>query len=285
MSLFGKSVPYRLRGRVTGIGSSIGTFLAAGGAYAAKLFLERSSSLNGYAWCFLSGFVVLTITIIPLAFTDEPAEEKKEQQQKLNIFLKGLFASIRSNTQFIRYLFLQIFMQAGYVGVAFITSYVIKQLKVSEGTVAVCTMVLMASMALSSLFFGYIGDRFGYRIVFIFAALFSTAAYAVSAIYPSLMIIYGVYVLAGLLLGCIAVTHNMTFDFCSQEQYSTYPAIVFTANMPVRIFFPLLAGFLADAAGLRIVFIIIAASSLIGLALALFFVRDPRHDLPREFSP
>jgi len=243
MSLFGKSVPFKLRGRVTGIGSSIGTFLAVLGAYLAKIFLEKSTSLNGYAWCFVTGFIILTVTIIPLAFTDEPEEVKKEENPDLHLFLKGLFSSIRENTQFIRYLFLQISMQAGYVGVAFITSYAVNRLGASEGMIAVCTAVLMGFTALGSLLFGFIGDRKGYRLVFILAALASVAAYGISALYPNLYIIYGVYALSGLLLGCIVINHNMTFDYCSEEQYTTFPAIVFTANMPVRVLFPLLAGF------------------------------------------
>ena len=131
-------------------------------------------------------------------------------------------------------------------------------------------------MALGSLLFGYLGDRRGYRIVFILGSAAAVILYTVMLFSPPLSLVFIAFALSGFLMSSFYVGGNMAMEYCPPHRTATYTAIVFTAVAPFRIVSPLLAGAFADAVGTAFVFGIIGAASLLALFLASFKVSDPR---------
>ena len=68
----------------------------------------------------------------------------------------------------------------------------------------------------------------------------------------------------------------MTLDFAPPHRTATFSAVVFSAMAPVRVAGPIALGALADAAGTRPVFAIVAAASAAALYLAAARLEDPR---------
>lgn len=276
LGLFAKVMPENQRGRVSGIGNFLGTLLASGGAYVARIILIGSVHLEGYAWVFLIGFAVLTISVIPLVFIDELKEKRANFRQPFGRYIREVPGILRRNAGFPLYILLQITLQLALAGTAFITSYAFLNLGVSEGTVAFCSVILMAATAFGSLLFGILGDYRGYRLVYVLGTVAAVVLYSIMAFSPSLPVVYLVYALSGLFMSSYFVGGNMAMEYCPPHRAATYTAIVFTATAPFRILAPLLAGAVADSVGLAAVFGAIAVTSVLALCLVAFKVKDPR---------
>ncbi|MEW5816922.1 MAG: MFS transporter [Spirochaetota bacterium] len=276
LELFAKTVPENRRGKSIGAGNFVGLFLAVAGAYAARFILENARGLSGYGWCFLIGFFILFVSILPLKISDEPPAAESTERRRIREFFSEIIASLKTDVDFKRYLKLQIFLQAGYTGVAFITGYTVLSLGVSDGTVAVCTAILMASSALGSLLFGLLGDAKGYKLVFILGGVSAVLLYAIMVFSPGITVMYFIYILSGLFSGSITIGINMTLEYCKMTHASRYSAIVFTATAPFRTAMPLFAGFIADIMGNIWVFVILGVICAVGLFFSIFEVKDPR---------
>jgi MFS family permease len=274
MALFAKSLPPENRGRVTGLGNSVGTLLAAGGAVLASRLLQSSSGLRGYAWCFLIGFVVLIASVLPLAFVDEP-EEQPSKGRSIMGHLRGL-AALLGSRDFLWYVGLHVLLNLCLAGTSLLTGFAVLSLKISDSTIALGSAVLMAATALSSLTFGLIADRRGYRLIFVFGSLCALLLYLPVLVRPGLPAVLFAYGMAGALTSSLIVGGNMTMEFAGVRRTATYTAVVFTAVAPARAGGPVLLGWLAAAAGTPVLFAVLAATALLALLLCLAKLRDPR---------
>lgn len=276
LNLFAKTIPAHRRGIISGIGHTGGTLLAVFGAYAARTILQNSEGLIGYAWCFLIGFVFLLLSIIPLGLIDELPDDVHHSGRRLRDYLKELPAIVRGNLPFTWYIVVHILLQVAFALILFLTAYAIKDLQVSEGTIALCTAVIMAFRAGGSIVFGYIGDKRGYRIVLIISAIGAVITYAIMCFSPSIFLVYVGFAFAGLFTGAIMVATNMTMEYSDTKKTATYVAIVFTATVPFKVGIPILAGLMADVAGLQAVFILSLVLSAGALVTAVVKLQDPR---------
>jgi MFS family permease len=280
MGLLASVIPAKRRGMIMGLGNGVGTLLATGGAYLARHLLQTETGLRGYAWCFLLGVSFMVLSLVPMAFVDEGRTHARSKRQSLVEFLREVPSVIRTNGSFGNYIFMQICLQLPLTGVAFLTSYAILDLQVSEPIVALCSALFMGASTVGSLLCGLLGDSGGYRRVFIIGSVFGIAAYSLMATSPQLSVVYVAFAASGILTSSVWVGNNMSLEFCHESRAATYSAVAFTCTAPFRTFLPVLAGWSADRIGFVPVFIWMAASSLIALYLAVVRVSDPRHAAP-----
>ena len=275
MALFSRAIQTQRRGRVVGLGTSIGTLLAAGGAVLARHLLARSEGLTGYGWCFLVGFFVLLLTVVPLGFVKE-GQVRQPPKRGLAGRIREVPRLLSGAGGFGRYILLQVALQFTLSGIVFVTSHAVLNLGLDETVVALGSAVMMGSNAVASLLFGVLGDRRGYRPVFRVAAIAAAGLFLLMVVHPVQLTVFGAYLLAGVVLGGVVVGSNMTLEFAGPRRTATFTAIVFTAVAPARIGAPLLCGWLADRVGLPAVFGINAAVAALAVYLAFFGVRGLR---------
>ena len=275
MAMFGKCIPAVRRGRVMGVGTAVGTLLAAGGALLARYVLEHSDGLRGYAWCFLVGLGVLMLSVLPLAFVEEP-EGRAARPASVRSHLRESLRMVGRDADFVRYLVMQLFLQLGLASIAFVTSYAVMDLEEGEGSVAVGSGLLMLSHALGSLGLGLWADRRGYRGVYVAGGASGLLMAALMLFSPSFAVVLGVYALGGVFMSSLSVGGNMSIEFAPPHRTATYTAVSFTAVAPVRALAPVALGLLADRAGTVSVFAVVTAFCAAALAVALFALRDPR---------
>ena len=151
MGMYAKGVPTEKRGRITGTGNFGGTLLAAGGAYAARFMLEAGSGFRGYGWVFLTGFLVLLVSLFSLIFVDESPDDTSGARKSVRRYLEEIPAILRNKPSFASYIVMQIALQVAFACTAFITGYAVRILGATEGTVAIFTALLMVSTAAGSL--------------------------------------------------------------------------------------------------------------------------------------
>jgi MFS family permease len=284
MSLFASVIPAERRGRIMGLGNGVGTLLATGGAYLARHLLQTQTGLRGYAWCFLLGAGVLVLSFAPVASVAEERPSARSERHTLVEYLLEVPKVIRANGSFGNYILMQICLQLPLTGVAFLTSYAILDLQVSEPVVAVCSALYMGASTVGSLLWGLLGDSGGYRRVFIIGSVFGIAAYSAMATLPELSVVYMAFVASGMFTSCLWVGTNMSLEFCHQSRAATYSAVVFTCTAPFRTLLPVFAGWSADRIGFVPVFASMAVFCLFAFYLAAVRVSDPRHAKPCDSS-
>jgi MFS family permease len=276
LGLYAKTIPAQMRGRVGGVGNSVGTLLAVGGAYVTSIILNRTHGLGGFSWLFLIGFLILLVSVLPLGFVDERPSPTRTTRKPTLEYLRELPSLLHTNHQFARYVLFQSLMQLAYSAPPFITAYAVLKLGVTAESVGFSTAILMGATAIGSLVVGLMADRRGYRRIFVVAGVGAILAYGILILLPSLPLVYVSYFLAGIVLSAQSMGNNMTMEYCGPENAGTYTAIVFTASAPARVLGPLALGAIAQIFGMRWVFVSITAVLALSLYLLLFRVRDPR---------
>ena len=277
LGLFADAIPEKARGKVMGYGTAVGLVMSAAGAYLAKRLLDTLTGLSGYGFCFLIGFGVLAVSLIPLTATEESIKPPGSKKRTMAEFFREIAGIFKGNVYFRRYLSLQALIQLPYASIAFITGYAVLSLGAAQGTVALSTAVFMTANALGSVLFGFLGDRYGYRLIYILGCGTAVLFALIMIFSPGLVFVFIAFGLSGLFMGCYLVGGNMAMEFDHVHRVSTFTALSFSAAAPVRILLPLAAGILAEKLGSSLLFTVTAVVSAGALLFSAFLLKDPRH--------
>ncbi len=276
IGLFAKVMAPVLRGRLTGIGNAAGTLLAVGGAYLTTRLLEHGSGNSGFGWVFVIGFVILTVTVVPFLFIDEPTVHEEGPRRKTLAYVRELPAVLTTNRPFAGFVIMQTTLQFIAASTPFITGYAALKLGASEQSAGIFTGIFMAASTVGSFLFGFIADSHGYRRVLLIGAGLAVLTYGTLAFSPSLEVVWGCYFTAGLLMSAVSLGTNMSMEYTTPNRAVTYSTIMFSAGAPVRAVGPLLLGLLADRVSMTLVFVLVGAAGLFALLFGLQRVADPR---------
>ena len=217
--------------------------------------------------------------MIPLGFVDEP-RQAGSRAPSLAGHLRQIPALMRADRRFGLYVLMQATLQFALSGIAFVTGYAVLELGAAEGVIAVGSALVLASEALGSLLLGRVADRLGCKPAFVVSAACGVALYGLMAFSPPIAAVLAAYVLVGLFQSGFVVGNNMTMELAPPGRTATFSAVVFSTTAAVRIAGPLALGVLADAAGTRPVFAIVALACGFALYLAAFRLEDPRRVSP-----
>jgi len=275
-AMISKVIPASRRGRLYGISGAIGGGVGILSAELSRRFLTEYGFPRGYTYCFLLGFVVLTVSLLPFIILKEPSEPFLP---KLNwrSQLRSASAILRQDKDYRWYVGSQILYAFNEMGAAFYTVCAINRLNASEGDVAVFTAILMGTGIVTNPFWGYIADKFGNRKVLIFGTVSALATPLLAILSPSLTFFYLVFFLNRLAsTGVWLASYNIVMEFAPPGSVPTYSALRSTLMAPLRIVAPILGGFIADSIGYNYVFLI--SIVMTGVGLMMFFkFQEPRN--------
>jgi len=284
-ALISKVIPARQRGILYGLGGSVANAVQMGTGLVIPVILTSEAWWggfpNGYTTCFALGFGVLTLSYIPLAFMEEPPELHERPKTSTREYAQELWAVLRRDRDFRLFLISGWFYAFSLAGTALYLTYAIRVLGAPAGESGWFTL-LIAVGASSSVLWGLLADRTNNRLVLLLAAVLLTCAplWALGA--RSLAWFYPVVLLTA--LGGRAVelsAYNMQMEFSPAAEVPRYVAMSFVGTFPPRLLAPLTVGVLADQFGYRVVFLFVAASSLLA-GMTLLPMRDPRENAERR---
>ena len=251
MSILANVIPAERRGRIMGLGNGIGALLATGGAYVARHLLQTEPGLRGYAWCFLIGVAAMVLSLAPTALVDEGRPLARSERHSLVEYLLQVPKVIRTNRSFANYIFMQVCLQLPLTGVAFVTSYAIMDLKVSDPTVALCSALYMGASTVGSMLWGLIEIQAG------IGACSSSVPY--SALQPIRRWPHChscqwcvAFVASGMFTSSLWVGTSMCLEFCHESRAATYSAVAFTCTAPFRTLLRCLPDGPLTGSGLRL---------------------------------
>lgn len=287
--MLAKLVPVRRRGRFFGWTNS----LAGGGGIAAAFLsvhlLSRFPYPRNFSLCFLFAFIFTSISWLFLGLVREPFDSRRGKESTLKDYLRRLPILLKKDRNFRLFLVSNALLSCGGMGTAFFAVHAINKLALPDSQIGVFTLFLLSGQTLSSILWGYLGDRKGYKLVMelggaltilsIFLALFSSTAY----LFYTVFFVFGLAFSAQLISGM-----GMVLEFSKPETRPTYIASANTVKAPFMSLSPLLGGYLADQISFSFVFILTILVLVCGISYSALLVKEPRHLpslLPGSYLP
>jgi MFS family permease len=275
--MLAKIIPLKSRGRFFGITNFGGTATGVLGAIAAAWVLDRYDFPYSYMLCFGAGALFISISWVFLMLTREPAQVSQETAVSQVEYWQRLPAILRSQQNFRRYLLSQIVGAIGGMGFGFVTVYAVERWQLADSQAAGFTTTMLIGQAAANLLFGALADRKGHKLVLELSILAAALAVGWASVAPSPTWFHVVFALmgagaAGFLLSGILIV----FEFCAPDERPTYIGLSNTVTGVAAGVAPMIGGWLASAAGYRIVFVLAFVVGLMGFALLRWWVREPR---------
>ncbi len=276
--LMAKLIPIRKRGRLQGYRNLAGGLIAAVLAWVAGNYFIAGDWLgNGYATTFLFAFVLTSAGLVVLKTMIR--EPEAPVSRPLIPFRERIrqFPELLANRDFAWFLVAQALSTVGRAGAPFWTIHAGMKLGLDGALIGGLSFAFLGSDTLSNLLWGPMGDRFGFRIVYLLALLASLGGVALLSVSDTALPIYSAFVLLGIgTSGWMLAATTMVLEFGAHEDIPMRLGLMTTAEGLVAAIGPVLAGLLVAVAGFAPLFVAVLAALGVAIALTIFAVREPR---------
>ena len=275
--MIAKIFPVEKRGKFFGITNFGGTATGILGASTVAWLLNKLEFPFSYVWAFAAGAVCIFVSWAFLALTKEPAVEPEGTPPSQKEYLSKLPAIIRSDHNFRRFLIAQIFMGGTNIAIGFLAVYAVQKWNLPDSRAGTFTIAMLIGQSLANLFFGWLADKKGNKIILEICVLATALSVGFAALAPEATWFYLVFFLAGISAAGFFMSGIMiVFEFCKPEIRPTYIGLNNTFNGIFAIAMPFIGGFLVRYFGYQVMFVVTFIILMIGLLLLRFWVQEPR---------
>jgi MFS family permease len=273
--LFAKVTPVNRRGRLVGIRNSIGGAAAFLCGLVLIWLLDTLRFPHSFALAFCFAFL---LQIASLGFQSRLVEQEPSAvvaRQPVFGYLRKLPDVISQNSGFRAFIATSMVTTIGAMPVGFFTVYALREFHADGSVVGEFTLTVVATQVISALVIGFLADRYGNKIALIIANSGMFCATLCALVAPTLLLFRAVYVFLGMYLGTeVMARYNISIEYGPVHLRSMYVGLMNTLLAPLYIS-GILAGWVSDLLGYKMVFGIGAVFSLVGVSLLVFWVRDP----------
>lgn len=280
--LMSKLIPIRKRGRLQGYRNFAGGLIAAVLAWVAGNYLIADEWLgNGYATTFLFAFLLTSAGLVVLkTMIREPAAPVSRPQMPIMQRIRQ-FPELLEDRDFAWFLGVQCFSTMARVGAPFWTIYAGTQLGLDGALIGGLSFVFLGSDTMSNVLWGPLGDRLGFKIIYVLALCSSVAGVTLLIVGSTAVPIYAAFVLLGVGgSGWMLASTTMVLEFGEPQDTPMRLAFVTTLEGAIAATGPVLAGVLVAFSGFVPLFAIVLAAQVAALALLVVKVREPRNRTP-----
>ena len=277
--LMSKLIPIRKRGRLQGYRNFAGGLIAAVLAWVAGNYLIADEWLgNGYATTFLFAFLLTSAGLVVLkTMIREPAAPVSRPQMPMMQRIRQ-FPELLQDRDFAWFLGVQCFSTMARVGAPFWTIYAGTQLGLDGALIGGLSFVFLGSDTLSNVLWGPLGDRFGFKIIYVLALCSSVSGVTLLIFGSTALPIYAAFVLLGVGgSGWMLASTTMVLEFGEPQDTPMRLAFVTTLEGAIAASGPVVAGLLVAVSGFQPLFFIVLAAQIAALVLLVVKVREPRH--------
>jgi MFS family permease len=275
--MLAKVIPADRRGMLFGTGYAVGGVLGIGGAWAAQHILATVAAPTSYGLCFLLAFVAQALSWTCLSLNREPAREPGELPPPFVDYMRDLPRLLGSMPSFSRFLVAETLLIFGGLATSFYVIYGRRVLGISDATAAGLTMAVLASQAIGAPIMGRLSDRFGHKWMNGLAGALGALAVTIMLVGPSVAGLALAFILMNLSQAGLRISQmSIGMDFGGVEKAPTFSAVMSTILAFPILAAPLVGGWTIDTAGFRPAFVAGLLLYVIGLAVLVLGVVDPR---------
>ncbi len=282
--LMAKTIPPEVRGRLLGLRNTASGvtifFVSIGGG----LLVQQYGFPRGYGLTFLLGFALACVGLIGIAALRETAHAEALENLPFATRIGRVREMLRNEPNFRRFVSARLLATAARGAVPFYIILVREELGLTGERLAALTIMFVMAQSFSTLGWGLLADRHGFRGVFLGALATWLAGVGLLITAPSLEGIYLVFGLVGAGMGgFMLASQQLVLEFGTAHELPTRIAGTNALSELVGVVGFLVAGLLADQIPLAWLFGLAAA--LQGLAvLQILAVKEPRKR-PAESAP
>lgn len=294
LDIIGKVITPRRRGKFFSLRLFLGGVLSVGGGLIVRYVLAHPrhfSFPDNYALLFLFALLAASTAMLLFTFVREPTESPvTKKRSNLFIYLKNIGTLLQKNRNYNRFFWGIIFLNCGIIALPFYVIYGRAVLHFTQGMIGVFISAQMIGAMISALFWGFLSDRHGNKIViqlsgFIGASVpllvmltvpISTMEWLKS--FPQVPeIIYSViFVLIGMNLNGLFIGQtNLLLEIAPRGKRATYIGVTNTA-IGLTTLLPLLGGYIIQRTSYTVTFSLSLVLMFIGIFFT-FFIVEPRN--------
>lgn len=279
--LMAKVIPLEKRGRLQGYRNLAGGGVAAALSWwAGSSLIENNALGNGYAATFMLAFILTSLGLGALTFLIlEPDNHRPRAPMRLGDRLREL-PLLLSERNYKHFLIAQLLTTAGRVAMPFCILHAGEIMHLDGKALGMFTFAFLGADTLSNLVWGALGDRKGFRLVYIFSSLVWIGAFVLMLLADDQFgFVLGFVALGAALGGYSMSQQTLVLEFGSREDTPMLLAISTTAETSVAAVIPLVGGIVASLFGFVPLILLSASMIAVALIVMLFGVREPRQSL------
>lgn len=276
--LMAKVIPLARRGRLQGYRNFAGGAVAAALSWwAGDYLIENEIFGNGYATTFMVSFILTSLGLTALIILmREPDSHQLKPAMKLRDRLREL-PHLLQNRSYKFFLIAQILTTAGRIGMPFCIIHASEVMAMDGKMLGLLSLAFLGADTLANIVWGSLGDRNGFRIVFLLSVILWIAAFGLMLVakdQAGFLIAFAV--MGAAICGYMMSAQTMILEFGSRDDVPMRLAISTTAETSIAAIGPLLGGIIATFAGF--IPLIGLSMGLISAALVviILYVREPR---------
>jgi MFS family permease len=286
-SMIGKIMPEEQRGTFFGTQSAFANLLGALGAVLAGFLLERLPSPLDFVLCFFLAGVAMMISLWFLGRTREPAHEiPPVTEETPRLGWKQMANIVKRDGNFRWFLLVRMLTSVAWVAVAFYSVYAVKTFNVSEATIGILTSVMTLGQTIANPIFGWLGDRWGHRSMYLIGALMIAGSAGIMLMATEVTWFYVAFALAGAANATFwSVAIALTLEFGEEHEKPLYIGLANTLVAPVSLLAPVVGGALVQQFGFHATFLMSVLAGLLMVVVLQFGLYDPRFAEKMKIKP
>ena len=286
--MLAKIIPLRKRGRFLGWTNFLAGGVSIFGAFLSIYLLKNFPFPKNFALCFLFAFSAAAISYVFLTLIKEPAYPVKRRESSFKEYFLRLPSLLKKDKNFSSFLIAGALLSCGAMATSFFAVHAMNKLTLPDSQIGVFTLLLLSGQTISSILWGYLGNKKGYKLVMEAGILLTILSILLAVFSSSIYLFYVVFFTFGWSFSASIISSiGVVLEFSTPDMRPTYIALSNTIRAPFMSLSPLLGGFLADRVGFPLVFVITIFIILAGLLYLVFLVKEPRHlppSLPARYS-
>ncbi len=280
-SMITKLIDQKRRGLLFGLGFGIGGIFGALGALGSRTILDVLTYPQSFALCFLCAFIAHCGSLFLLASNKEPSKAPTKAVPPIKEYFKNLPVILKTDRNFFKYLFSQIFVVFGLMGINFYILYAKKTFEIDTAFVANMTIASLLGQTLGNPLLGVIADKWGNKLMGTVTIVISAVVIVILLTAQSHLWLYLVFSLMQLGMNGTNISRMaITMEFSSPDKVPTYTGLSGTFFGPALLLAPIAAGWIIDSTGYTSLFYVILLFQLAGFIVLTFFVKEPRKIKP-----
>ncbi|MBE8999360.1 MULTISPECIES: MFS transporter [unclassified Nostoc] len=283
-SMVAKIVPSGRLGIFYGALAAAANLMSIIGALSAGLLLKQIAQPFNFVLCFLCASLAMALSWFFMSRTREPVNKSLSTIETRREFWASLNVILRCDKNFRYFVVARMLSQLALMPLPFYTLYAVHHQGMGEASIGLITGVLMGTQTIAGLVLGWVGDRWGNKLVLEVGSVVCAFSSVLAGLATNINCFYLVFIGAGIGMSALQnIAAVMTLEFGNQRQRPAYIGLGNTLVAPATMLAPLLGGWIVDNIDYRTAFLVAAIGGLVTALVLHLGVRDPRY-LEQNFS-
>lgn len=277
--LMAKVIPLKKRGRLQGYRNLAGGGIAAALSWwAGSTLIENNVLGNGYATTFMLSFVLTSLGLTALTvIMREPDNHRRKPPLPFMERLRQL-PELLKDSNYKYFLIAQLLTTCGRIGMPFCILHAGSIMQLDGKALGALSLAFLGADTVSNLLWGSLGDRRGFRLVYLLSTGLWIAAFAMMLVAHDRTAFLIAFIAMGAgVCGYMLSAQTLVLEFGNREDIPMRLAISTTAETSVASIGPLAGGVIAAVFGFAPLIIVSMVLMSIAWLAMLVLVRDPRN--------